>query len=66
MNGDDFYDKWHEDGDRAFAILQDGCEFPPSLEVFEHELEAKRKRGAPLTVLNHARYLVDNYQRAES
>lgn len=65
MNGDDFYDKWHEDGDTAFGILQDGCTFPPSAEVFEHELEARRKRTRyPISVVNHARHIADTYSCA--
>lgn len=66
MNGDDFFDKWGETGDKAFAILQDGCEFPPSLEVFEHGLEAARSRsGVPVHVLQHARFVAENYRRAD-
>lgn len=63
--GDDFYDRWHEAGDEAFGILQDGCEYPPSLEVFEHSLEVARRRSKlAIPVVNHARLISDTYQRA--
>ena len=66
MNGDDFFDRWHEDGDEAFAILQDGCEVPPSLEVFEHGLEKIRERSQFPVALNHyARRLADEYMRVD-
>ena len=66
MNGDDFFDRWHEDGDVAFAILQDNCETPPSLEVFEHGLEAVRKRTqSPITIKHYARMFVDEHMRIQ-
>ena len=58
LNGDDFFDRWHEDGDEAFRILCDGFEVPPSCEVFAHGLEEVRTRTrAPITVQQHARTL---------
>lgn len=65
MSGDDYFDRWHEDGDQAFAILQDGVEVPPSAEVFEHGLEVVRARArVPVAVQNYARFLVDTYECA--
>lgn len=64
MNGDDFFDRWHEDGDEAFRILQDECDVPPSFEVFEHSLEATRERSKlAVSVQQHARFIADTYQR---
>lgn len=64
LNGDDFFDRWHEDGDAAFQILQDECEVPPSLEVFEHGLEVARERShLPIDVRQYARFTADTYQR---
>lgn len=61
MSGDDYFDRWHEDGDEAFGILQDGLQVPPSVEVFEHGLELKRaKIRQPLKVQWYARQLVED------
>ena len=66
LNGDDFFDRWHEEGDEAFRILQDECDCPASLEVFEHGLETARKRSRiPITVKHYARSLAENYSRVE-
>lgn len=64
-NGDDFFDRWHDDGDEAFQILQEGFDVaPPSCEVFEHGLEDQRRREPrrPLSVVEYAHRLVQNHQ----
>jgi len=61
VSGDDFFDRWHEDGDVAFGILQDGLDVPPSVEVFEHGLEERRKRTRhPIQVRWYARQLAED------
>lgn len=62
-NADDYYDRWADDGDRALTILADGCDFPPSLEVFEHGLELVRERAhGPIEAARYARALADSYE----
>ena len=66
LNGDDFYDRWHEDGDEAFAILRDGCDIPPSLEVFLCGLERVRAAArSQITVKHYARTVVEDYMRVD-
>jgi hypothetical protein len=56
---------------RAWEILSRKCEVPPSVEVFDHELEHAREgkgryRGkgqASLTVIAHAQRVADSYHR---
>lgn len=67
MNGDDFFDLWHEDGDQAFAILQDAFDVPLSCEVFQHGLEvARRRMRAPIAVQNYAHFLAAYYEPSPS
>ena len=64
VNGDDFFDRWHEEGDQVFTILLESCEVPPSCEVFEHGLEKARERARiPVSVLRYAGFLADKYHR---
>lgn len=59
LNGDDFFDAWHDAGDEAFRILQDGFDVPPSFETFRHGLEERRRRiRSLLTVQAYAHFLV--------
>jgi len=47
----------------AYEMLARNCEYPPSLEQFQHELMVA-KRGRPmLTVTGMARRLSDGYHR---
>jgi len=64
LNGDQFFDRWHDAGAAAFEILLEGFPLaPPSLEVFEHGLETARDRAkAPIDVRRYARTLADSYQ----
>lgn len=63
---DDFFDRWGVQGDDAWGILADGCDVPPSLEVFEHGLEMARDRShTPIAVQRYARTIVDSYKRVE-
>lgn len=49
---------------KAWDILTENCDFPPSLEVFNYGLELTRLRSrAPISVQQYARTLSDSYQR---
>lgn len=70
LNGDDFKAKGPT-FTQAWEILHGGCDIPPSLELFEHELEVHRK-GDPsrkitpnpsLAPQGMARRLVERYHR---
>lgn len=64
-SADDYFDRWGNEGDNAFAILA-GCEFPPSLEVFEHGLEQARSRAkAPIDIRRYARVVADSYRMTD-
>jgi hypothetical protein len=56
----DFVKKGHA---AAYEILARGCDFPPSLEQFEHELLVARRRQQSITVDGLARRLSDSYHR---
>ena len=61
---DDYFDRWGVEGDQAFAILCDECEFVPSLEVFEYGLEIARARTQfPVPVQRYARIVADAYMQ---
>lgn len=49
----------------AREILLRGCEYPPSLELFEHELKQARRAHPELKVEGLARRLSDAYHRVE-
>ena len=50
----------------AWAALTQGCEIPPSLEVFQYSLERARSRArTPISVVQHARLIADTYQRQD-
>lgn len=62
-SADDYFDRWGTEGDAALAILASGCDIPPSLEVFEHGLEAARSRAkAPIDIRRYARVVADSYR----
>lgn len=63
-NADDFRargGRWTE----AWRSLNAGCEFPPSLEVFTHELELKRRETPNMAPDLLARRLVESYHRVQ-
>lgn len=63
-NGDDFCRQRDRAWTEAFDILVDGCEIPPSFELFQHGLEQTREKAAqPVTVQAYARYVVESYHR---
>lgn len=68
LNGDDFKGKGPQ-FEEAWRILQQGCKYPASLEVFEEELKAHREgctrrritANPNLTPAGMARRLVEGY-----
>jgi hypothetical protein len=61
-----FFDAWSDSGAQANAVLCEGCEVPPSFEVFEYGLEITRKRAQhPIGVEQYARTLADSYERPQ-
>jgi hypothetical protein len=53
------YDRYED----AYRILAEGCEIPPSLEVFQHQLRAERQRTPSVTAVGLARRLATDYRR---
>lgn len=65
-NEDDFLNRRDGAWGKAWDILLEGCEIPPSMEGFDHGLELTRSRSrAPISVQQYARTLSDNYQRIQ-
>jgi len=61
---DDYYNQPDEAWGEAYEILLGGCDFPPSLEAFEHGLEVTRARArAPISVQQYAYLCANYYQR---
>lgn len=54
-----------DDYEEAWEILRDGCEVPPSWDVFTHEVEELRKANpqAVLSVQDVAERIVKRYRR---
>jgi hypothetical protein len=48
---------------RAFEILSKGCDVPPSLEVFEHELGSRRRSRPGLAPEECAVAVAQSYRR---
>ena len=48
---------------KAWEILADGCEIPPSLEVFEEELMRAQLKNPSLDSVRVARRLASTYNR---
>lgn len=64
MPADNFED-FHRRGSHyrnAWEILSRACEVPPSLEVFEHQLEKRRDQHPSLTVTGFAQELANSYR----
>jgi hypothetical protein len=49
----------------AWEVLARGCEIPPSLEQFDHELNERRRSNSSLTVVGCARRLADGYHQTK-
>ena len=47
----------------AWDTLVNGCDVPPSLDVFDHELKIARRAAPMLTVEGLARRLSQSYHR---
>lgn len=51
--------------DEAWQILLDGCEVPPSYEVFAHGLREATRSGRSVTPNHYATLLAREYRRVE-
>jgi hypothetical protein len=48
---------------QAWQVLARGCEIPPSIELFEQELQDQRRARPGLSVRKLAESLAERYQR---